>query len=176
MVVGGSAAPESLIRAMDRLGLRVIHAWGMTETTPLGTVSQLKATMREANEDERYRVRATQGVPAPFVDVRAMAESGEAAWDGHTMGELQVRGPWVAADYHRGPGDDEDWSDKWTTDGWFRTGDVVTIDPEGYVKICDRTKDLIKSGGEWISSIELENALMGHPAVREAAVIAYRSR
>ncbi|MFV8752862.1 long-chain fatty acid--CoA ligase [Nannocystaceae bacterium ST9] len=173
MIVGGSAAPESLIRAMDRLDLRVIHAWGMTETTPLGTVAQLKSTMRDADVDERYRVRATQGVPVPFVDVRAISETGEVAWDGKTMGELQVRGPWVAADYHRGPGDDDDWTDKWSADGWFRTGDVVTIDPEGYVKICDRTKDLIKSGGEWISSIDLENALMGHPAVREAAVIAY---
>lgn len=173
MVVGGSAAPESLIRALDRLGLRVIHAWGMTETSPLGTVAQVKATLREAGDDEHYRVRATQGMPVPFVDVRAVGDAGECAWDGKTMGELQVRGPWVASDYHHGPGDDEDWSGKWTSDGWFRTGDVVTIDPEGYVKICDRTKDLIKSGGEWISSIELENALMGHPAIREAAVIAY---
>ena len=173
MIVGGSAAPESMIRAMDQLGLRVIHAWGMTETSPLGTVAQLKATMRDASEDEQYRVRASQGVPVPFVDIRAVSEAGEVAWDGKSMGELQVRGPWVASDYHRGPGDDEDWADKWTADGWFRTGDVVTIDGEGYVKICDRTKDLIKSGGEWISSIELENALMGHPAIREAAVVAY---
>jgi fatty-acyl-CoA synthase len=173
MIVGGSAAPESMIRAMDRLGLRVVHAWGMTETTPLGTVAQPRASASEVAEDERYRVRATQGMPVPFVDIRAVSESGEVAWDGKTMGELHVRGPWVAADYHRGLGDDEDWTDKWTADGWFRTGDVVTIDSEGYVKICDRTKDLIKSGGEWISSIDLENALMGHPAVREAAVIAY---
>jgi fatty-acyl-CoA synthase len=173
MLVGGSAAPESLIRAMDGLGLRVIHAWGMTETTPLGTVALLKTSLLDASEDERYRVRATQGVPVPFVDIRAVGDAGELAWDGRSMGELQVRGPWVASDYHRGPGDDEDWTDKWTADGWFRTGDVVTIDPEGYMKICDRTKDLIKSGGEWISSIDLENALMGHPAVREAAVVAY---
>ncbi len=168
---------------MDKLGLRVIHAWGMTETAPLGTVAQLKATMDGASEAEQYRVRASQGLPVPFVDVRAVAESGEVAWDGASMGELHVRGPWVAASYHRGPGGDasEDASedafdaglaDKWTEDGWFRTGDVVTIDPEGYVKICDRTKDLIKSGGEWISSVELEGALMGHPTVLEAAVVA----
>ncbi len=172
MIVGGAAAPESMIRAMDRLGLEVVHAWGMTETTPLGTVARLKASMADASEDEQYRVRATQGIPAPFVEVRVIGDAGELPWDGKSMGELQVRGPWVASDYHHGKGDDEDWSDKWTADGWFRTGDVVTIDPEGYVKICDRTKDLIKSGGEWISSVELENALMGHPAVLEAAVVA----
>ena len=173
MIVGGSAAPEALIRSMDKLGLRVIHAWGMTETAPLGTVSTLKATMDDAGEDAQYRVRATQGVPVPFVDIRAMGESGgEVPWDGKAMGELQVRGPWVASAYHSDASGDGAAPDKWTDDGWFRTGDVVTIDPEGYVKICDRTKDLIKSGGEWISSVELENALMGHEAVIEAAVIA----
>ncbi|NVB36696.1 long-chain fatty acid--CoA ligase [Pseudenhygromyxa sp. WMMC2535] len=172
MVVGGSAAPESMIRAMDELGLRVIHAWGMTETAPLGSVAALKATMRDASEDEQYRVRATQGVPVPFVDVRAVSEKGEVPWDGKTMGELQVRGPWVASSYYADESGDGAAPDKWTADGWFRTGDVVTIDAEGYIKITDRTKDLIKSGGEWISSVELENALMGHPAIREAAVVA----
>ena len=97
-----------------------------------------------------------------------MSESGEAPWDGVTMGELQVRGPWVASSYYHRPEE----SNRWTADGWFRTGDVATIDAEGYIKICDRTKDLVKSGGEWISSVDLENALMGHPAVKEAAVIA----
>ena len=167
MIVGGSAAPESMIRAMDKIGMRVIHAWGMTETTPLGTVATLKKEFEDLSEDAAYEVRAKQGIPAPFVDIRAVDEDGEVAWDGESMGELQVRGPWVAASYHGG----EDDRDSWTDDGWFRTGDVVTIDKYGYVKITDRTKDLIKSGGEWISSVELENALMGHPSVLEAAVI-----
>jgi fatty-acyl-CoA synthase len=168
MVVGGSAAPESMIRAFDRHGLRVVHAWGMTETTPLGSVATLKAHLADAPEDERYRLRAKQGLPAPLVDIRAVSDTGPVPWDGCSMGELQVRGPWVAASYFDAP----EAAGCWTEDGWFRTGDVVTIDAEGYVNIADRTKDLIKSGGEWISSVALENALMGHPAVREAAVIA----
>ena len=168
MIVGGSAAPESMIRAFDKHGMRVIHAWGMTETTPLGTVANLKAHLAGAPSDDCYRLRAKQGIPAPFVEVRAIGDTGEAPWDGRTMGELQVRGPWVASSYFEAP----EAAACWTEDGWFRTGDVVTIDPEGYVAIADRTKDLIKSGGEWISSVALENALMGHTAVREAAVIA----
>jgi len=167
MVVGGSAAPEAMIRAYDQLGLHVLHAWGMTEMSPLGTVSRLKSTLQELPEDQQYAYRAKQGLPAPLVEIRAVSDQGEVPWDGQTMGELQVRGPWIAGSYYGG----ED-ADKWTPDGWFRTGDVVTIDPEGYVKIVDRTKDLIKSGGEWISSVDLENALMGHPAVKEAAVVA----
>ena len=139
----------------------------MTETTPLGTTSYLKRNLENLSADERYAFRAKQGVPAPFVEVRAMTDAGEVPWDGATMGELQVRGPWIAASYYRLDAE----ADKWTADGWFRTGDVVTIDAEGYVKITDRTKDLIKSGGEWISSLDLENALVGHPAVQEAAVI-----
>lgn len=168
MVVGGAAAPESLIRAFDRHNLRVVHAWGMTETTPLGTVSLLKPHMESLSVDEQYAYRAKQGLPAPFVEVRIVNEQGVAPHDGKTMGELQVKGPWIAADYYNRP----DSRDSFTEDGWFRTGDVATIDPEGFVKITDRTKDLIKSGGEWISSVDLENALMGHPAVAEAAVIA----
>jgi fatty-acyl-CoA synthase len=168
MVVGGSAAPESLIRGLDAFGLRVVHAWGMTETSPLGTVSWIKANLEERlSEDERYALRAKQGLPVPLIEARVMTPEGEAPWDGTTMGELEVRGPWVAARYYGGEG-----ADRWSPDGWFRTGDVATIDPEGYIKITDRTKDLIKSGGEWISSVELENALMAHPAVKEAAVIA----
>ena len=168
MVVGGAAAPESMIRAFDRFNLRVLHAWGMTETTPLGTTGFLKQHLQALSDDERYAYRCKQGLPVPFVEVRAMTDAGEAQWDGVTMGELQVRGPWVAAGYYQLPAE----ADKWTADGWFRTGDVVTIDAEGYVKITDRTKDLIKSGGEWISSLDLENALVGHAAVQEAAVIA----
>ncbi len=167
MIVGGSAAPESLIRAFDKFDLRVIHAWGMTEMSPLGTVGYVSADMSEASEDEKYAVRALQGRSAPFVDIRAQGDSGLVPWDGKTMGELEVRGPWIAASYYNSP----EGADKFTDDGWFRTGDVVTIDPRGYVKIMDRSKDLIKSGGEWISSVDLENALMGHPAVAEAAVI-----
>jgi Acyl-CoA synthetases (AMP-forming)/AMP-acid ligases II len=167
LVVGGSAAPEAMIRGFDRHGLRVIHAWGMTETTPLGTVSHLKSYLADQPEEEQYAYRAKQGIPAPFVDVRVVNDAGEAPWDGKTMGELQVRGPWVAGSYHNHPGA----ADSWTADGWFRTGDVATIDPHGYVKITDRVKDLIKSGGEWISSVDLENALMAHPAVAEAAVV-----
>jgi fatty-acyl-CoA synthase len=168
MVVGGSAAPESMIRGFDRHGLRVIHAWGMTEMTPLGTVSWLKRSIEELPEDQRYAYRAKQGLPVPLVEARIMGQMGEAPWDGETMGELEVRGSWIASSYYQAP----ELTDKWSDDGWFRTGDVATIDPEGYVKITDRTKDLVKSGGEWISSVDLENALMGHPAVAEAAVIA----
>ena len=139
----------------------------MTETTPVATVSTLKHNMDALPEDQRYALRARQGLPLPFIDIRAVNDNGETPWDGETVGELQVRGPWVAGSYY---GSHQ--SDKWTPDGWFCTGDVVTIDPEGYVKITDRLKDLIKSGGEWISSIDLENALVAHEAIHEAAVIA----
>ncbi len=168
MVVGGSAAPESMIRGFDRHGLRVVHAWGMTEMTPLGTVSWLKRSLEGLPDDQRYAYRAKQGLPVPFVETRIMGQMGQVPWDGETMGELEVRGPWVASGYYQAP----ELTSKWSDDGWFRTGDVATIDHEGYVKITDRTKDLVKSGGEWISSVDLENALMGHPAVAEAAVIA----
>jgi fatty-acyl-CoA synthase len=167
LVVGGSAAPESLIRRLDKHGIQVIHAWGMTEMTPIGTVSRLKSTLNGESEDVRFAYQAKQGLPSSIVELRAMGENGEVPWDGHTMGELQVRGPSIAASYYNSP----EPLTNWTADGWFRTGDVVTIDSEGYVQITDRSKDLIKSGGEWISSVALENALMGHPAVAEAAVI-----
>ncbi len=168
MTCGGAAAPEAMIRRYDRLGLSVRHSWGMTEMTPAGTTSKVKSTMAGWSDDAKYAVRAKQGMPFPFVETRAMTEHGaEAPWDGRTMGELQVRGPWIAASYYKNEAE----KDKWTADGWFRTGDVVTIDAEGYMKIMDRAKDVIKSGGEWISSVDLENALMGHPAVKEAAVI-----
>jgi fatty-acyl-CoA synthase len=168
MTCGGAAAPEAMIRRFDQLGLSVRHSWGMTEMTPAGTTSKVKSTMADWSDDAKYAVRAKQGLPFPFVETRAMREDGsEAPWDGQTLGELQVRGPWIAASYYKNEAE----KDKWTTDGWFRTGDVVTIDAEGYVRITDRSKDVIKSGGEWISSVDLENTLMGHPAVREAAVI-----
>ena len=170
LVVGGSAAPKSMIRGFDeRHGLRVVHAWGMTETTPLGTVSHLMSDLERADPETRFTFRAKQGYAVPFVEIRARTEDGRTVdWDGKTMGELEVRGPWVASSYYKAP----ESADRWTKDGWFRTGDIVTIDTRGYVDIQDRSKDLIKSGGEWIGSVALENALMAHPAVAEAAVIA----
>ncbi len=171
MVVGGSAAPQAMIEAFQkRHGLRIVHAWGMTEMSPVGTLSRLKPHLAKGSESDQLRVRSSQGLAVPFVDLRAVSESGPVPWDGKSMGELQVRGPWVARSYFENPEE----SDKFTKDGWFRTGDVVTIDAEGYIRITDRAKDLIKSGGEWISSVDLENALMGHPAVKEAAVVAVK--
>jgi fatty-acyl-CoA synthase len=167
MTCGGAAAPESMLRRYDALGVRVIHSWGMTEMTPAGTTSYVKNTLRHLPENAQYALRAKQGLPFPFVEVRAMAGDKLVPRDGKTLGELHVRGPWIAASYYNLPEE----SGRWTEDGWFRTGDVVTIDEEGYVQIADRAKDLIKSGGEWISSVDLENALMSHPAVQEAAVI-----
>jgi fatty-acyl-CoA synthase len=167
VLVGGAAAPESMIRRFDKLGARVIHAWGMTETTPVATACTLRPEMDTWSGDELYALRARQGLPLPFIEARVIGDKGQAPWDGEATGELEVRGPWVAASYY-----DAAQPDKWTADGWFRTGDMVTIDSSGYVKITDRVKDLIKSGGEWISSVDLENTLVGHEAIREAAVIA----
>jgi fatty-acyl-CoA synthase len=167
VLIGGAAAPESMFRRFDRLGVQAIHVWGMTETSPLGTVCRLKPSMRDWTEDRRYAQRTKQGLEVPFMEARVADDLREAAWDGETTGELQVRGPWIAGSYN---GNDQ--PDKWTADGWFKTGDVATIDSEGYVKITDRLKDMIKSGGEWISSVDLENALVGHETIREAAVIA----
>jgi fatty-acyl-CoA synthase len=164
---GGSAVPESILRRMDKFGFHITHLWGMTETTPFATTGTLKSTLAHGSEDEKYKIRVKQGLPAPFVEVRVMRPEGEAPRDGVTFGELEIRGPWVAASYFEAP----ETADRWTRDGWFKTGDIATIDSEGYVKIVDRSKDLIKSGGEWISSVDLENELMGHPSVREAAVI-----
>jgi acyl-CoA synthetase (AMP-forming)/AMP-acid ligase II len=168
--IGGSAAPRHLIELYEKkFGVSMTHAWGMTETTPLGTVSRLKSYMEAWPDEPRYAVRAKQGYPVAGIDIRAVDEQGqEVPWDGRTMGELQVRGPWVTRSYYEHP----EGMAQFTADGWFRTGDVVTIDPEGYIQITDRTKDLIKSGGEWISSLDMEGLLMAHPKVLEAAVIA----
>jgi fatty-acyl-CoA synthase len=167
--VGGSAAPESMIRAFDKFGVRILHAWGMTETSPIATVSSIKAKLRGLPEDEMYALRARCGLAVPWIDLRVVGDDGrEVPADAKAMGELQVRGPFVTGRYHNRELDAE----KFTPDGWLRTGDVASIDSEGYIKICDRTKDLIKSGGEWISSVDLENAIMAHPAVAEASVIA----
>ncbi len=169
MIVGGAAAPQSMIEAFERKHrLKVIHAWGMTEMSPLGTVSDLKSYQLDLPEAERFAIRAKQGLSVPGVEIRAVDESGkEIPWDGEAFGELQVKGPWIISGYYNDSRSAESFMD-----GWFRTGDVVTIDPEGFVQIVDRTKDLVKSGGEWISSQDLENAIMAHPKVLEAAVIA----
>jgi fatty-acyl-CoA synthase len=168
LIVGGSAVPRSLLEGFDRHGLTIIQAWGMTETSPLGSVCRQAWDLDESSSDEQYEFRARQGIPAPYVDIRARGDDGELIpWDDQAMGELEVRGPWVASAYHRGQG-----AEKFTGDGWFQTGDVVRIDSRGCIRICDRSKDLVKSGGEWISSVDLENLLMAHPAVAEAAVIA----
>ncbi|HKW90223.1 MAG TPA: long-chain fatty acid--CoA ligase [Candidatus Acidoferrales bacterium] len=166
--VGGTAPPEALIRGLDKFGFHIQHLWGMTETTPLATTGGVRTHMENWSEDEKYAARAKQGWPAPFVELRLQSTEGLAPWDGQTAGEIEVRGPWVTARYYESPEDQH----RWTEDGWFKTGDVACIDSDGYVKIVDRSKDMIKSGGEWISSVDLENALMGHAAVREAAVVA----
>jgi fatty-acyl-CoA synthase len=171
MVIGGSAAPPAMIDGFrERHGLTVTHAWGMTETNPLGTVAHVTPGVLAKGAEAVAAARASQGVPVPFVETRHVDDADRVLpWDGKTMGELQVRGPWVARSYLGGDG-----PDRFTSDGWFRTGDIVTIDPAGYVRITDRSKDVVKSGGEWISSVALENALMAHPAVLEAAVFAAR--
>jgi len=165
VVCGGSAVPRALMEGMDRVGLRVVQAWGMTETSPLGTIARPRSWHIA---DDELAVRLTQGPPVPGVEARIvdLASGAELPWDGVQFGELQVRGPWIVSGYYNDaePG-------KITPDGWFRTGDVAMIHPDGFVAIVDRTKDVIKSGGEWISSVELENAVMAHPKVLEAAVI-----
>jgi fatty-acyl-CoA synthase len=168
MIVGGSAVPRSMFEGFDRHGLTILQAWGMTETSPMGTICRLPMELDDASPDEQYEYRVRQGIPSPYVEIRARDDEGELIpWDDETMGELEVRGPWVAASYHRGQG-----TEKFTDDGWFQTGDVVRINSRGCIRICDRSKDLVKSGGEWISSVDLENHLMAHSAVAEAAVIA----
>jgi fatty-acyl-CoA synthase len=170
MIVGGSAMPRSLTKAYEsEFGVEVLHAWGMTEMSPLGTVCNLLSQHTGLSDERKWDVKATQGYPVFGVEIRIVDEEGnELPWDGETMGELQVRGPWIISQYFKR----EVTEDYMSRDGWFRTGDVVTIRPEGYIHIRDRTKDLIKSGGEWISTVDLEGAIMAHPKVMEAAVIA----
>ena len=168
LLVGGSAVPKSMIEGYHGHGLFIVQGWGMTETSPLASTSIVPPELDDASADEQFEYRARQGIPAPFVDIRARGDDGELIpWDDKAMGELEVRGPWVAAAYFQGTG-----AEKFTDDGWFQTGDVVKIDSRGSIRITDRAKDLVKSGGEWISSVDMENLLMGHPAVAEAAVIA----
>jgi fatty-acyl-CoA synthase len=170
MLVGGSAAPRAMIAGFkQRHNLVVCHGWGMTETSPVASVAGLTGELAEGDEETQLDYVAMQGLPLPLVELRARDEAGkDIPRDGETMAELEVRGPWVAAAYYESP----EQADRWTEDGWFKTGDIVSFDPHGHIQIKDRSKDVIKSGGEWISSVELENALMAHPAVAEAAVIA----
>ena len=165
VVCGGSAIPRALMETMDSLGLRMLHAWGMTETSPLGSVARVGEGLKP---EEEMQLRLTQGRVAPGVEIRITdpGSGEELPWDGVAFGEIQVRGSWIARGYHNGYD-----PDKLTEDGWLRTGDVARISPAGYIQIVDRTKDVIKSGGEWISSVELENAVMAHPKIIEAAVI-----
>ncbi len=174
LVVGGSAMPRSLIEAYDKeLGVEVLHAWGMTETSPVGTVSKLLSHHLDLPDHEKWDVKAQQGYPVAGVEIRIVNDVGEVLpWDGTTMGELQVRGPWVTRGYFKR----EPTEEHFTADGWFRTGDVATISHDGIMEITDRTKDLVKSGGEWISTVALEGALMAHEQVLEAAVIAVNDR
>jgi fatty-acyl-CoA synthase len=192
MLVGGSAVPRAMIAAFEsRHGLRICQGWGMTETSPVASTVALPYDLADADEETRWDFQATAGFPLPFVEIRVRAGDEDVPWDGEAMGELEVRGPWVAAQYFEGmagsatgeaggarptdraaSGGAGETADRWSEDGWFRTGDIVSIHPRGFIQIKDRSKDVIKSGGEWISSVELENALMAHPAVAEAAVIA----
>ncbi len=164
---GGSAVPESLLARFDALGIEVVQAWGMTETSPLAAVSKPASFMRDWPAEQKRKVRAKQGRAVPFVEMRIVGDDGsELPWDGKSVGELQVRGPWVVGEYYR-----DERSPASFDRGWFKTGDIGTIDANGYLQITDRAKDVIKSGGEWISSVELENEIMAHPKVLEAAVI-----
>ena len=165
---GGSAVPRSLIEGLQRKSLNIVQAWGMTETSPLASVSRLRSYQLDLPLDEQFRVRAKQGTVIPGVDFRIVdLETGqEVPWDGETYGELQVRGPWIARAYYK----DSESSAKFA-EGWLRTGDVAVVDEDGIIQLVDRTKDLVKSGGEWISSVELEGLIMGHSKVLEACVI-----
>ena len=167
---GGSAVPKALSEGFRaKTGLPLLQAWGMTETTPIASVSRPRSFHRHLDEEQLADLRASAGIIVPGVECRVYdPESGEELpWDGESRGELQVSGPWIARDYYNDPRS----QDSFTKDGWLRTGDVATIDEDGYIRLVDRTKDLVKSGGEWISSAELENEIMAHPKVKEAAVV-----
>lgn len=168
VVCGGSASPKGLIRAFEnKLGIPFIVGYGMTETSPIVSLSNFTTWMEDWDYEEKLELRATQGLTVPLIETDVVNENGSVPWDGQTMGELRIRGPWIAKEYYK----DERTAEAFR-DGWLYTGDIAVFTKEGYIKITDRTKDLIKSGGEWISSVDLENGLMTHPAVFEAAVIA----
>ena len=168
VVCAGSAMPRQFIEWYEKkYGVRFRLAWGMTETTPIATFMAVKQDLLQLPDTERFDLLARHGLPVAGVDIRILGPEGEELpWDGVTMGELQTRGPWITSGYYNDPRNEQAFDH-----GWFRTGDVATVDPEGYIQIMDRIKDLIKSGGEWISSVDLENAIMAHPKVAEAAVI-----
>jgi fatty-acyl-CoA synthase len=168
IMIGGSCAPRFMVQSFDeRYGITVLNTWGMTEISPLGSTAIITSKQEKVSREEQYDHRIKQGFPVPFLEIRGRNEFGLIPWDGNTVGELEVRGPCVAAAYF---GDTEP-GGKFTADGWLRTGDIGSIGSDGCIEIKDRSKDVIKSGGEWISSVALENALMGHPFVLEAAVI-----
>jgi fatty-acyl-CoA synthase len=170
---GGSAVPKALSEAYRaKIGMPILQAWGMTETSPVASIGRVKVGLEDRPEEELADLRATIGLPAPGVDLRVVDQvTGEAVpWDGESRGEIQAAGPWIASGYYN----DDRSPESFTADGWLKTGDVATVDSEGYMRIVDRTKDVVKSGGEWISSVELENEIMAHPEVAEAAVIGVR--
>ncbi|WP_409254076.1 long-chain fatty acid--CoA ligase [Bacillus sp. SCS-153A] len=168
IVCGGSAAPRGMIKAFEtKYKIPFLHAYGMTETAPLAVVSRLKSYQAGLDEEEMLDIRSKQGLIVPGLDMKIVGANGEVKWDGQEMGELLLRGPWIADEYYK-----DERSKEAFRDGWLYTGDVATIDEEGIIKLVDRTKDLIKSGGEWISSVDLENALMAHEAVFEASIVA----
>jgi fatty-acyl-CoA synthase len=170
IIMGGSPAPPFLAKAFnERYGIKVLHTWGMTEMSPLGSTSVITSRLEKASKEEQYEHTMKQSLPVPLVEIRGRNEEGLIPWDGSTMGELEVRGPWISSSYYKG---DETAGEKFTADGWLKTGDIVTISEDGFIEIKDRSKDVIKSGGEWISSVVLENLLMCHPSISEAAVIA----
>jgi fatty-acyl-CoA synthase len=168
ILCGGSAVPQSLIEGLARKNLTIVHAWGMTETSPLASLCKLRSYQESLPPEEQFRIKARQGTVVPGVDFRviSMDTGQEVPWDNQTFGELQVRGPWVARAYYH-----DDTSSEKFAEGWLRTGDVAVVDEDGIIQLVDRTKDLVKSGGEWISSVELESLIMGHPKVLEACVV-----
>ena len=169
-VIGGSAAPPAMIAAFrDQYGVDVLHAWGMTEMSPLGTLCTLKEKHKDLPEEDKMKLRVKQGRAIFGVDMKIVGDNGEELpWDGKTYGDLYVKGPWILDTYFKGEGGNP------LVDGWFPTGDVATIDADGFMQITDRSKDVIKSGGEWISSIDIENIAMAHPAIAMAACIGMR--
>jgi len=169
IVVGGSALPRFMLKKFsEKYGIELLNTWGMTELSPLGTTSVLSSKLKNASQEQTYDQLIKQGYPVPFLEIRGRNEQGIIPWDGVTVGELEVRGPCVAASYYK----DENSKEMFTPDGWLKTGDIVCIYQDGCIEIKDRSKDVIKSGGEWISSVALENTLMEHPSILEAAVIA----
>jgi len=166
-VIGGSACPPAMIESFNKnYGVDVLHAWGMTEMSPLGTVCTLKEKHRGLSDEGKMQIRLKQGRAIYGVDMKIVGDDGqELPWDGKTYGDLYVKGPWILDTYYKNEGGNP------LVDGWFPTGDVATIDPDGFMQITDRSKDVIKSGGEWISSIDIENVAMAHPAIAMAACV-----